>query len=317
MKRCIAFLAALVTLALGSTPAYAWDDFGHRLVARIAWENMTPQARARAIAILRGAALETRLRGTVTGTLTTSQQIDLFVAAATWADVVRDTAFSNAVRMEKYHHPTRHYVDLFWRQDTDFGPVLAVDRRPDGDLLRDAPRLQRLLAEGSPELKAIGLAWMLHLVGDIHQPLHASGRISPRDPWGDDGGNTFRLEVVNPGAPPREQFRRSLHSLWDGIISDSVHAPRPVAPLSLVTSTAAMIMQHHPRSEFASEIGQTEFRQWAEASVAIAKRDVFRDPLVRDQAAPPAYRTAAYLTAESRIALAGYRLANLLNQALH
>jgi hypothetical protein len=218
--------------------------------------------------------------------------------------------------MEKYHHPTRHYVDFFWRQDTDFGEVLPVDRRPEGDLLRDAPRMQRLLAEGSPELKAIGLAWILHLVGDIHQPLHASGRISPRDPWGDDGGNTFRLEIANPGAPPASQFRRSLHSVWDGIITDSLRAPRPVAPLSVVTSTALMIMQAHPRGEFAGEMGQTEFRQWAEASVAIAKRDVFRAPLVRDQAAPPAYRTAAYLTAEARIALAGYRLADLLNRAL-
>ena len=230
--------------------------------------------------------------------------------------MVRDSAFAYAGRMEKYHHPTRHYVDMFWRQDTDFGDVLAVDRRPDGDLLRDAPRMQRLLAEGLPELKAVGLAWVLHLVGDIHQPLHASGRISPRDPWGDDGGNTFRLEVVNPTAPDSLQFRRSLHSVWDGIFTDSVRAPRPVAPLAVVTSTAAMIMQHHPRSELAGELGQREFRQWAEESVAIAKRDVFRAPLVRDQAAPSEYRTAAYRAAEIRMALAGYRLADLLNQAL-
>jgi hypothetical protein len=316
MKRCFTVLAALASVALATRPAYAWDDFGHRLVARIAWENLTPQARLRVIAILRGAALDTQLRGTASGTLTSAQKIELFVSAATWPDVVRDTAFSNAARMEKYHRPTRHYVDMFWRQDTDFGPVQLVDRRPDGDLLRDAPRLQRLLTDGSPELKALGLAWILHLVGDIHQPLHASGRISPRDPWGDDGGNTFRLEVVNPTAPAREQFRRSLHSLWDGIITDSLRAPRPVAPLAVVTSTATLIMQHHPRSEFTAEMGQREFRQWAEASVAIAQHDVFRAPLVRDQAAPPAYRTAAYLTAEPRIALAGYRLADLLNQAL-
>jgi hypothetical protein len=316
MKRPILLLAALASMTVGIRPAYAWDDFGHRLVARIAWESMTPQARSRAIAILRAAAPETGLGGAFSGTLTPAQEIELFVTAATWADVVRDSAFANAGRMEKYHHPTRHYVDMFWRQDTDFGEVQAVDRRPDGDLLRDSPRMLRLLTEGSPELKAIGLAWVMHLVGDIHQPLHASGRISPRDPWGDDGGNTFRLEIANPSAPTASQFRRSLHSVWDGIFTDSVHAPRPVAPLAVVTSTASMIMQHHPRSEFAGELNQREFRQWAEASVAIAKRDVFRAPLVRDQAAPPEYRTAAYLAAEPRMALAGYRLADLLNAAL-
>ena len=302
MNRRLTLLAALAALLLGTRPAYAWDDFGHRVVARIAWENMTPQARARAISILHAAAPETGLRGSVNGTLSQQQQIALFVFAATWPDVVRDT--TNPLRMEKYHHPYRHYVDTFWRQDTDFGPVIAVNRQPEGDLLRDAPRLQQWLATGSPELKALGLAWTLHLVGDIHQPLHASGRISPRDPWGDGGGNTFRVGT------------RSLHSVWDGIHTDSLNAPRPTAPLATVTSAATMVMQHHPRSEFSAEIGQREFSQWAAASVAIAQRDAYKAPLVRDQPVPPAYRTAAFLAAEPRIALAGYRLADLLNHVL-
>ena len=316
MKRSFAFFAAVASLALGARPAYAWDDFGHRLVARIAWEKMTPHARERAIAILRGAPAAAGLNTAPSGHLTQQQEIELFVFAATWPDVVRDTAWSNAQRMERYHHPYRHYVDTFWRQNNDFDPPQAVDRRPDGDLLRDAPRMQRLLADGSPELKAIGLAWILHLVGDIHQPLHASGRISLRDPWGDDGGNTFRLEIANPQDPPNRQFRRSLHGLWDGILTETLNAPRPVAPLSFLTSAANQIMQHHPRDEFTSELGKREFRDWANESVDIAKRVVFQPPLVRDQAAPPAYKATAFQTAEPRIALAGYRLADLLNQAL-
>jgi hypothetical protein len=310
MKRWFTLLAVLAAMLLGVRPAYAWDDFGHRLVARIAWENMTPQARARAIAILRGAAEDTRLGGTVVGPLTQEQEIELFVTAATWADVVRDSAFANAVRMEKYHHPTRHYIDFFWRQDTDFGPIVAMDRRPDGDLLRDAPRMQRLLAEGSPELKALGLAWVLHLVGDIHQPLHASGRTTPRDPWGDVGGNLFNADTTFQGRP------RSLHSLWDGIITDSIRKIDPANSPERLARVARGAMERRPRSEFAGEIDQRDFRQWADASVAIAQRDVYRAPLVRDQVAPPAYRTAAFLTAEARIALAGYRLADLLNAAL-
>lgn len=302
MKRFILFIAVLATVVLGVRPAYAWDDFGHRVVARIAWENMTPQARARAIGILRAAGPETGLRGSVSGTLSQQQQIALFVFAATWPDVVRDTL--NPLRMEKYHHPYRHYVDTFWRQDTDFGTVMPVNRPQEGDLLKDTPRLQTWLATGTPHLKALGLAWTLHLVGDIHQPLHASGRITPRDPWGDGGGNAFRLGT------------RSLHSVWDGILTDSLNAPRPTAPLATVTSAAEMVMRDHPRSEFSSELGQRGFEQWARESVAIAQRDVYRAPLVRDQPVPPAYRTAAFLAAEPRIALAGYRLADLLNQVL-
>ncbi len=310
MKRCFILLAVFSALVLGARPAHAWDNFGHRLVARIAWDNMTPQARARAISILRNAGRDTGLRGTVTGTLTRQQQIDLFVFAATWPDEVRDTA--NALRMEKYHHPYRHYVDTFWRQDTDFGPIQPVDRRPEGDLLRDAPRLQAWLTSGSAEQRALGLAWMLHLVGDIHQPLHASGRVTPQDPWGDAGGNDFRLEVTNP----QTQSRRSLHSVWDGIITSSLQRQSGESDAAFLTRAASEVASRHPRSEFSGEIGQRQFRDWAAASVAIAKQAVYTAPLVRNQAAPQAYRTAAFRAAEPRVALAGYRLADLLNLAL-
>jgi hypothetical protein len=309
MKRALTLLAGFAALALGARPAYAWDDFGHRLVARIAWENMTPQARARAIAILHAANPETGLRGTHSGTLSPEQQIQLFAFAATWPDVVRDT--SDALRMEKYHHPTRHYIDTFWTQSTDFGPVQSSTLRPEGDLLRDTPRLQQWLATGTAEQKALALAWLAHLVGDVHQPLHASGRITPLDPCGDQGGNLFALEEI----PNTNGRRRNLHSLWDGIITSTLRREGE-APDAFLTRAAHEVTSHHPRSEFAAEMGQRDFRQWAQASVAIAQRDVYRAPLVRNQAAPAAYREAAFRVAEARIALAGYRLADMLNQAL-
>lgn len=316
MKRCFTLIAVLATLVLGTRPAYAWDDFGHRLVARIAWNNMTPQARTRAIAILRGAAPETGLRGSVTGALSAQQQIDLFVFSATWPDVVRDTmTATNMLRSEKYHHQYRHYVDTFWRQDTDFGTPQMVNRRAEGDLIRDMPLLQRWLTSGTPELKAIGLTWILHLVGDIHQPLHASGRMTPRDPFGDAGGNLFIADTTR--GKNHGELKRSLHSLWDGIITDFLHQERPNESASAeLTRVARDVMQRHPRGEFSAETGQDSLQQWAAASVGIAQRVAYHDPLVRGQVAPPAYRTAAFAAAEPRVALAGYRLADLLNEAL-
>ncbi len=310
MKRRLSMLVATAALVLGASPAYAWDDFGHRLVARIAWENMTPQARARAISILRSAAPETGLRGTSNGTtLSPQQQMQLFVFAATWPDVVRDT--TQPLRMEKYHHPTRHYLDTFWRQDTDFGPVQASTLRPEGDLLRDTPRLRQWLANGNAEEKALALAWLMHLVGDIHQPLHASGRVTATEPCGDQGGNLFTLEEI-PNANGR---RRNLHSLWDGIITTTLRRDGESAD-AFLTRAEHEVTSHHPRSEFSSEINQRDFAQWAQASVAIAQHSVYRAPLVRNQAAPASYRQDAFRVAEARIALAGYRLADMLNQAL-
>jgi hypothetical protein len=306
MKRTpIVWIVAVLIFA--ARPAYAWDDFGHRLVARIAWEQMTPQARARAIQIMQGAAPDTRLlQGFGTGTLSPQRQIDLFVSGATWPDDIRPPN----PRAGKYHVRDRHFTDIFWEQRWDFGPVRPSSLPESGDLLKDVAQLQQDLTGMDREKAAVALAWLQHLVGDIHQPLHASGRVTPLDSDGDEGGNGFKLERLSNGD------RRSLHSFWDGIVTRNVRRQQGESDQAFLTRAAQEIAQRHPRTEFGAEIDQRDFRQWAEASVRIAQRTVYRPPLVRNQAAPTAYQRAAFRAAEPRIALAGYRLAELLNQAL-
>ena len=306
MKRTsIVWMVAMLVLA--ARPAYAWDDFGHRLVARIAWEEMTPQARARAIRILQGAAPDTRLlQGFGPGTLSPQRQIDLFVSGATWPDNVRP----QDPRATKYHVRDRHFTDIFWEQRRDFGPIRPSSLSESGDLLKDVGQLRADLTGTDRARAAVALAWLQHLVGDIHQPLHASGRVTPREPQGDQGGNLFELESLGNGR------RRTLHSVWDGIVTRSVQRRQGERDEAFLARVAAEVMQRHPRSRFGAEIGQQEFRQWAEASVRIAQRSVYRPPLVRNQAAPARYQRAAFQAAEPRIALAGYRLADLLNRAL-
>lgn len=308
MKRKLFLWAVAALLVFGAHPAYAWDHFGHQLVARIAWEQMTPEARARAIQILRGAALDTRLRPP-SGTLSPQQQIRAFVAGATWPDDVRPPDPRNT----RYHNRDRHFTDLFWRQNFDFGPVLTSNHPEEGNLLRDVPQLRAELVGTDREKAAVALAWILHLVGDIHQPLHASGRITPRDPDGDAGGTRFCLRTPEPDGGCEG---RHLHSLWDGSVTGRIPRQQGESDDAYLTRVAGIVVQRHPRGEFASEIGQTDFRQWAVASVRIAQRRVYRPPLVRNQPASNSYRQAAFLTAEPRIALAGYRLADLLNRAL-
>ncbi|HEX8359252.1 MAG TPA: S1/P1 nuclease [Longimicrobium sp.] len=307
MRRAFASFAISAALVLAARPAHAWDDFGHRLVARIAWENMTPQARSRAVAILRAAPTETGLRDGFTGSLSAQRQMQLFVFAATWPDSVRSN--TQPLRKEKYDHPERHYIDMFWSQPTDFGPVQPSALPPEDNLLRDTPRLQEWLANGGAEQKAIALAWLMHLVGDVHQPLHASGRVTPLDPCGDGGGNAFKLDAFPDGG------RRSLHSVWDGAVTAGLRREGESRD-AFLTRALNEVTKRHPRGEFTSEMGQRDFHQWAEASVGIAKRSVYVAPLVRNQAATAAYRQHAHSVAEPRIALAGYRLADLLNQAL-
>jgi len=307
MNRKLMPWAACMLALLAARPAYAWDDFGHAVVARIAWENMTPQARARAVAILRGAPQSSGLlRGfPAAGTLAPERQMDLFVTAALWPDDVRDEEHPG----HRFARGDRHFVNLYWRQRADFSAPQPADRPEEGHLLRDLPALRTQLTGADRGEAAMALAWLAHLVADIHQPLHASARLTPHpdDRDGDGGGNDFRLGQTPP---------RSLHQLWDGIVTHTNRRRSGESREAYAARVAREITTRHPRRAFPAQMAVTDFRAWAREGLQTAQRDVYRAPLQRNRPISEAYRRQALAAAEPRIALAGYRLAALLNQAL-
>lgn len=167
--RLLTTLAALLTLAcLG-----AWGRDGHAIIAEIAWRDMTPAAQARAKEILAGEDLP---------------------AVAAWADQVRSTA------AYRWTAPL-HYVNLpagtaAYDHEThcpDNGCVVsAVD---------DFARL--LIDEVDDKTREDALKFLIHFVGDLHQPLHA-GRPDDR------GGNDIQIRFFGRD--------RNLHSIWDSNI---------------------------------------------------------------------------------------------------
>jgi hypothetical protein len=290
-------------LLLGARPAYAWDEFGDRVIARIAWENMTPQARTRAVQVLQGASQDMRLLQGFSGPLSEDRQMALFLAAATWPDDVRPPDSRSA----RFHKGDRHFVNVFWRQNTDFGPITQLNEPPRGNLLNHLPRLLNdSLRSSNPARAARALAWVTHLVGDVHQPLHNSARVTPNDrlPDGDRGGNLFELR----GRPD------NLHSFWDNVVDRNTFRPGEQEP-ARVQRVAAELSTRFPRSGFASELAITDFREWSLAGVRLAQSSVYVDPLERNDFVPQAYERQAFEAAQPRMALAGYRLADLLNRA--
>jgi hypothetical protein len=302
MKRMLFVWAAVALVVLGPRPAYAWDEFGHRVVARIAWENMTPQARDRAIQVLQGASQSMGLAQGFTGQLSSERQIALFLAGSTWPDDVRPPDPRSAA----FHNRNRHFVNLFWRQNTDFGAIEPLNVPPRGNLLNHLPRLLSDSLRSTNRARAArALAWIIHLVGDIHQPLHNSARVTPRDtlPDGDRGGNAFRVAG-----------HFELHSFWDNVIDRNTFRPGE-SERARVERVALELSSRFPRSVFAGELAATQFREWSEAGVRLAQSRAYVDPLVRNGFPPEAYERQAFEAAEPRIALAGYRLADLLNTA--
>src|SRR5262245_3362668 len=80
---------------------------------------------------------------------------------------------------------------------------------------------QRMVAtENNAERKAIALAWLFHLVGDLHQPLHTAQLFAVEYPQGDRGGNEICVRVTHAGHP------MDLHRFWDGVITSSQNLTR-------------------------------------------------------------------------------------------
>ena len=206
-------LVGAVVLVLASF-TFAWNDVGHRTMAYIAWQQMTPAARESVIKILRSAPEDSDISAYYLGGPESeeTEKLEYFMLMATWADLIRERSLE--ARNKKYHHSNWHYDDTFWKQVNGKAEVLpspeeggvAVDRLIDFDkVLRNA--------SASDKDKAIAIAWMEHLIGDIHQPLHTSARVTDREPKGDQGGNLF---LLTPEGTPREK-QMNLH--WFGIRS--------------------------------------------------------------------------------------------------
>src|SRR5439155_1554275 len=109
-----------------------------------------------------------------------------------------------------------------------------------------------------PAEKAVSLCWLLHLVGDLHQPLHAATLLSEAYPTGDQGGNA--LAVVDASQTPM-----NLHSFWDQLL-DTGDSYEFVAS---VADNIANASQYDPRNLHEYKEHQT-IRSWADESFVAA-----------------------------------------------
>jgi hypothetical protein len=159
--------------------------------------------------------------------------------------------------------------------------------------------------------RATDLAWILHLAGDIHQPLHTSARVTPlpEDAQGDRGGNNFRLWTPTGWTRPM-----SLHSYWDNIADLSVGQRSAEEMSDYVERLSLPIIERHPQAALSRCLQPGAFETWAREGFLITRMVVYPPDLERGQKPSEAYRRRAYAIAEQSMALAGYRLAELLNR---
>jgi hypothetical protein len=281
------FLLVLMALtALPAAPVSAWGPQGHRTVGAIADRLLDPAARAVVAELL---AHDLDKFGNPSGRTTLE-------SVSVWADEIRATPAS---------HPRWHYDNL-----PVCGAVVQPLRCRDEEC--NTAQLRRLVGvladtRAAPRERNEALKWLVHLVGDIHQPLHAADN-------SDRGGNDVRVAL----AGIRTRGRMSLHGAWDNelvqLALQSRSRQRPPADIAALAGEARAL---------GGRLGQGSPDSWALESNQLARQVAYAFPGFVCNGVPPGivilddtYQARSERVVRERLLLAGARLAVLLNQTL-
>jgi hypothetical protein len=295
-----------VSALIGACGVHAWSGNAHLVIAQVARDE------------LKAAGLESVLD--VLGQILNETSpffpgSSSFVTTATWSD---DLMWRDGNGM----FASWHFIN---KDFNDFSPnasqapqnqTLQAQDNVWGTLKWCNESLQALDADPSPAVRgktflaSFCLRWLIHVVGDVHQPLHCTQRVNAQFPRGDLGGN---LCLIN-------RTEKNLHALWDqgaGLygISDFEHPPTR-AQFATIHKQADLLRSTWPRKQFPNTtVDLWNFREWIEESYDAGVHIAYQNgSFVCNDSLPlsAAYVQAVIDTSEQRMALAAYRLVDLL-----
>jgi hypothetical protein len=299
---------AFTALVLWSTALSAWWDGGHMQIAAIAYEKLTPEAKDRVDALIK---LNPDYQ-TWIGCFPPDQVNKLaFVRASVWADDIKEdptytddgnSPTDSGAYQDKLMHKYWHFMDTAFPtpEDTPTEPADPINALTQIKLFKAA----LLSSSGiTDDVRSYDLVWLLHLVGDAHQPLHSISRFSTAFPHGDRGGNSEKVKPASGEVLP-------LHSYWDRMFGGYS------TPEGAVRDADKSGLDNLPVDANLVAISAPE--KWLQESFELAKEFAYEEPvfsgtqpieLTRD------YETDARNVSRSQAALAAQRLANMLNEA--
>ena len=259
--------------------AFAWSAPAHRIIGQIAYENLQPEAKQQVTYL--SALFEQNY-----------QRQGRFDTSAIWADqiVKRDiTAFS-----------AWHYINKPFSPDNT--PLPKVAKQNVVWAINESYKVLRS-DKAMPFEKALFLRFLVHFVGDIHQPLHCITRVTKSYPQGDLGGNLYSIKVAH---------MENLHAYWDNVLGQYQQYHLQTKKQRLIITWAKDLMARYPSNLYQQQIKDLKPETWAEESYLLAIDKVYTVP---ENSAPTAqYIAQGRAVAEQRLVLAGYRLAAVLNQ---
>jgi hypothetical protein len=328
-----------ITLAVFSTVlvenARSWNDAGHMIVNLVAYDLIDAPLRQKAVDLLRQhPRFEQHFMSKMPEEIWSANDAKknewIFAFAANWPDLVRRA--SNVVTDDdvlKFNRPSWHYVDfpvfLNQTEEQHLTGTLHINLETEPPVGHDEPTMNviqaiknssRIVADKSAPAadRALHLAWLCHVVGDAHQPLHSTALYtSKRFREGDQGGNLLHIGE-----------KKSVHSYWDGRVLSS----RDYAAIR----QAAKTLGHNESFKKAGEAGAAvaDPAAWISEDHEIARTKIYTDKVRQMVAAgesnadvnlpnitlSPEYDREAGEIVRQRIVMTGYRLAEVLKRVL-
>lgn len=256
-------VALTILLLLAPVPAFAWGAEGHEIIAAIALRELSPMARLQTASLLGGDVM--------------------LIHDANWADEIRD---------QRPETGRWHYVDIPLGAP-GFDP--RRDCRSNDCVVAQIENDRRVLADAhaSRQVRTEALRFLIHFVGDIHQPLHAVDN-------NDKGGNAVR--VYMPGE------RTNLHRVWDAEVVEALGADADMIAGGIDHAIT-------PAQRKSWQAGTPA--DWANESYRIARDEIY--PVSRGRRTmrlPASYPGSEKFVVRQQLARAGVRLAWLLNATL-
>jgi hypothetical protein len=283
---------ALVGMLSCTSLAFGWWDSGHMIVAKIAEERLNETAKSKTNELIDAFGQ-------------TCPDSTTFIEAACWLDDIGNRGVGMATT---WHGHAGVYSPDGFLSDQDLDKLSVKYQNNDG-----VAAIQKSIATlTNPKAgkweKAFMLRVLLHVVGDIHCPMHCVQLFSKQFPEGDKGGVRFPL------TGPESLTLKHLHGLWDSIVLlDSVRQLRPLNAdaLHYIENLTHEITTKYPENSL-PEKNITCPDTWAKESYLLGKEA--HDGIEINTEPSNDYLEKSRKVACRQLALAGYRLAIILNE---
>jgi hypothetical protein len=303
-------LRAVVTFVLVglTTSCFGWNKPAHEVTALVAYAQLrhSHEDIIEAVARLMAAhpasgSFKHRMES---GGATRELQLQrLFMEMAQWPDEVR-----KAGQFHEYNRPTWHYINIPFVPRASVLKAQTTDRALENIFTAFSENV-RIATDRTQTLqdRSVALCWMFHLIGDVHQPLHTTALFDSLYPDGDRGGNLVSVHVTPHGKSI------NLHAFWDGAVIGSQRAQS-------VSNKAFTLISNYPPNRFPQLTTRTykdaaTFEHWGrQESHQLALSVAYANVAYDDNASllGEAYVRRAKNVANAQVALAGYRLAQVL-----